>query len=72
MRTKATILAALLALTGCASYVWDKPNSSEAEFQRESGQCAVQGLQISNPGVGQQQAVYNACMQGKGWYQRKA
>lgn len=59
---RAALLCLLLA--GCASAPWLKPGH-EDEFAVDSGQCQVQAL--SGPaGIGKQ-AIYNACMQGKGW-----
>lgn len=64
----AFLAAALLA--GCATQpqsVWVKPGGSEAEFNRDNGQCKAQAFSV--PGVSLMQAllVTRSCMEGKGW-----
>lgn len=63
------MVAAVLA--GCATqpeFVWMKNGSTEQEFYQDNGQCRAQAFSV--PGVSLMQAVlvFEACLQGKGWY----
>jgi hypothetical protein len=63
-------LALVGVLTGCATqpqYVWVKEDSTQADFNRDNGQCRAQGFSV--PGVTLMQAVLviRSCMEGKGW-----
>lgn len=64
------ILAAAMALAGCASkqYQWEKSGSSQDEFHRDRGQCMQSTFSMPFAGPMQQQMVFASCMQGKGWY----
>ena len=67
---RSTIAALItIGLVGCATTetVWNKSNSSEQEFNMESGQCRASAFGVSNPSMMQIAIVYNSCMQGKGW-----
>ena len=59
MTNKARLLlvVALLGLSGCGLYKWQKPGADEAAFQADSGACQ----QVRNPDG------YSSCMQSRGW-----
>jgi hypothetical protein len=64
------VTALLCLLSSCATTetVWDKPNSSQQEFYRDSGQCKAQGFGATGMNMYQVTLIFNSCMQGKGWY----
>lgn len=59
------------ALAGCANgpSVWTKPGgNTPQEFTVDSGQCSAQANSGSPSMIARQmQAIYEGCMQGKGW-----
>lgn len=59
-----------LALAGCASAPWAKPDASTSDFNVDSGQCQAQALS-AGAGAAPRQTIYNACMQGKGWERQR-
>ena len=76
------LLALALLTGGCA--VWDKPNSTEEEFDRDeyecqlaaSGNSGIAGAGTIYRGVAMGYAtptpsrtIYKACMRSKGWKQ---
>jgi hypothetical protein len=52
--------------------VWTKPAFSDQEFFQDRGQCQAQAFSVPNPGAFQVAAVFNACMNGKGYYKVSA
>lgn len=57
-------------LTGCAApqeTAWDKPGSSQQEFNMDQGQCHAQAFQVPGASAMQIALVYNSCMRGKGY-----
>lgn len=63
-------LFVLLLLAGCATTerYWVKPGSTPQEFYADEGQCKAQALGAPGMYTMQVAMVFNACMQGKGWY----
>lgn len=61
------LLVLVVFLAGCAAPQFTKPGAGQQEFAMDSGQCQAQAL--SSPLGAPRQAIYNACMQGKGWSQ---
>lgn len=67
MRMSAMLLS--LALVACASAPWANSDSSK-DFGMDSGQCQAQAYS-AGAGSAPRQLIYNACMQGKGWYKQR-
>jgi hypothetical protein len=67
---RVALLAAVLALAGCATTesVWMKSGATQQDFYMDRGQCQAQAFGVSNAPLMQVAIVFNACMQGKGWY----
>ena len=78
-KTSALLLGVLIALTGCAQPLWNKPGASVEDFNVDKYQC-MQGAQqqtssayINRYGGGASSGqstnapLYNACMNAKGW-----
>jgi hypothetical protein len=70
------MIAALLltSLGGCARYYWSKPGSTEAEFARDSAECAKESA--PNPtaaayGIILNERVYRACLTMRGYIRAK-
>ena len=71
---KTTSIFLIILLTSCATnntnnWHWEKPNSSQSEFNMDNGQCRAQGF----AGTGGMLTfgtimIIDSCMQGKGWY----
>lgn len=59
-----------MLLAGCASAPWVKSGFNESDFAIDSGQCQSQAFS-AGAGSAPRQLIYNACMQGKGWEQRR-
>ena len=55
----------VLAVAGCSHY-WERPGGSVADFERDSGACIEDAKQSPYGPVGLE-AIYRACMRGKGW-----
>jgi hypothetical protein len=51
------VIALTLLLSGCGFYRWEKPNATQADFQRDSDTCE----KSSQPGH------WDECMRGNGW-----
>ncbi len=75
MRTLICITSALL-LTACGS--WQRPNSTEAQFQQDSRQCEAEALRTYPPDLrafgafpddssASRQAYYTYCLKGLGY-----
>jgi len=58
-------VVAMLAAAGCSHY-WERPGGVVADFERESGAC-IEDAKQSPYGPDSLEAVYRACMRGKGW-----
>jgi hypothetical protein len=73
MRTKTGTLpvesvltvVAVLAAAGCSHY-WERPGGVVADFERESAGC-IEDAKQSPYGPDSLEAVYRACMRGRGW-----
>lgn len=59
-----------VGLTACATkqFHWEKPGSSNQEFNMDAGQCRAQAFSVPNAPAMQIAIVYSSCMNGKGWY----
>ena len=55
----------VLAVAGCSHY-WERPGGSVADFERDSGAC-IEDAKQSPYGPDGLEAIYRACMRGKGW-----
>jgi hypothetical protein len=67
---KIQIIAAIVVFSGCASprgWHWEKQGGNDQLFHMEAGQCRAQALSLYGPPE-QKNAVYTACLEGKGWY----
>jgi hypothetical protein len=67
---KLALVALAVALAGCATnndWAWDKPGSTQRDFDMDHGQCRAQAFAV--PGVSLLQAVLvlDGCMHGKGY-----
>lgn len=60
-------LILIAALAGCATTekVWMHPTANQQQFAQDRGQCIAQAY--AAPTTFQQSAIFNGCMQGKGW-----
>lgn len=73
MRTKTrpfaleSVLTAVgaLASAGCTHYR-ERPGGAKADFERESAAC-IEDAKQSPFGASSMEAIYRACMRGKGW-----
>lgn len=71
-----TIVIAALLLAGCESQpkkeVWVRSDGggSQEILMADDGQCKAQAFSVPNAPMMQIGMVYNACMQGKGWYRQ--
>ena len=68
---KLIVLSALL-LGACATQpqpVWEKPGSTYADFQADSGYCRAQAFGAANAmgNLLQVAIIQRSCMEGKGW-----
>lgn len=61
------ILLFASAIAGCASGNWYKDNATEQDFHVDRGFCNAQAASVSLPRIGQQDAVFRGCMEGRGW-----
>lgn len=71
IRISALLLA--LAAAGCATKLWNKPGSTQSDFNRESYDCEKDARQSGYYGGGlagalNMQAFQERCMVSKGWY----
>ncbi len=74
MRTKTrrfaleSLLAAgaILIAGGCRTHYWERPGGAIADFEQESAAC-IEDARKSPYGPDSMQAIYRACMRGKGW-----
>lgn len=72
-------IAAVMAMTGCATNVWDKPGSTRDDFARDRYGCLQDSQQQSSSayvnkfggssasGMGTNDGLFAACMNSKGW-----
>ena len=58
-------VVAVLAAAGCSRY-WERPGGVVADFERERAAC-IEDAKQSPYGPDSVEAVYRACMRGKGW-----
>jgi len=56
---------AVLAAAGCSHY-WERPAGVVSDFERESAAC-IEDAKQSPYGPDSLEAIYRACMRGKGW-----
>jgi uncharacterized membrane protein len=71
MALRRPLLVSLITvfLVGCASQnVWMKNGATQQDFYMDQGQCKAQGFSVASGNLYQAAYVFNACMQGKGWY----
>ena len=68
---RAVLLLSMLLLAACAPMVWFKPGATQQDFYMDQGQCRAQGFSVASGNIYQAAYVFNACMQGKGWYQQR-
>lgn len=62
-------LVVLLLLSGCAQTYWARDtDNTEQAFNMDKGMCQAQAFGVPGMYPMQVTMVYNACMQGKGWY----
>jgi hypothetical protein len=63
------VMAAICLLSGaaCTPYAWYRAGSSERDFRIERAQCNERANSISGAGIIQRDAVFQNCMEGKGW-----
>ncbi len=59
----ATLAALVLLCGGCAKYYWTKPDTVEAEFARDSYECAREATGS--------EATYRACLIARGYRRDK-
>ena len=62
----------VLVISGCST-VWIKANATEQEFHQDKAKCLVMCGQAS-PRRGcslAQSHIYDSCMMGKGWREKK-
>ena len=72
-------IAAVMAMTGCATNVWDKPGSTRDDFARDRYGCLQDSQQQSSSayvnkfggssasGMGTNDGLFAACMNSRGW-----
>jgi hypothetical protein len=68
------MVVTVLMLGACAQMpipMFVRDGATEKEFYMEQGQCEAQAYGVPRPLSGQIQAVFDACMRGKGWYVRE-
>ena len=63
------VIAMLVALTGCAAKHWTKAGATEADFQRDSYQCALEAKQqvTREDREAINKDLYRACMGVRGY-----
>lgn len=56
-------------LFGCAIQ-WHKPGATPEELRIHTAQCNERANSIPNAGIIQRDAVFENCMEGKGWLRK--
>lgn len=76
---KLCVIAAIMAMAGCATNVWNKPGSSQDDFARDQYGCLQDSQQqsgsayvnkfggASSTGMATNDGLFGACMNSKGW-----
>jgi len=66
----------VLLLVACAKpelqQQWYQGGATQADFEKNQGQCQAQAFSVASASLLQTVSVYNSCMRGKGWEQLSA
>lgn len=75
MRFLAGLIACALAMSSCATVVWNKPGATQAQFEVESNDCIMRAEPGGSSalamnafvGIASRQRIFDACVRSKGW-----
>ncbi|OFW10408.1 MAG: hypothetical protein A3G20_04315 [Acidobacteria bacterium RIFCSPLOWO2_12_FULL_59_11] len=67
-------LALSLLLTGCATYFWTKPGTTDEQFYKDSHECAKESSPRADSNVKEFRVnddLYRACLSARGYRRAK-